>query len=267
MANDWRSLVMPPEEALWELFHEGSKVSRYDPAVPTPVVLARMAELWESFPYKGYPATELPKEPLVLDAPLGEVMKARATARNLVPRRLSLREVATIFHFAYGITRDNKDSVFPRPFRTVPSGGGLYPIELYFHTSQVEDLAAGLYHFSPIENSVQLIREGDESRKLAEALVQSQLALDSSLIVFLTAVFERSTFKYGDRGYRFTLIEAGHIVQNMALTAAALGLGAVPIGGFFDRPIDDLLGLDGLAQSTVYMVGIGEDRPPIRPAE
>jgi SagB-type dehydrogenase family enzyme len=79
----------------------------------------------------------------------------------------------------------------------------------------------------------------------------------SSLIILITAVFERSTIKYGDRGYRFALLEAGHVAQNINLVANALGLGSINLGGYFDRRADDFLGIDGLTHSTIYMAGIG----------
>jgi SagB-type dehydrogenase family enzyme len=75
-------------------------------------------------------------------------------------------------------------------------------------------------------------------------------------------MFERSTFKYGERGYRFVLLEAGHVAQNLSLTACALGMGCVNIGGFFDRKVDELLELDGLHQSTIYMAGVGDHGAP-----
>ena len=75
--------------------------------------------------------------------------------------------------------------------------------------------------------------------------------------MFVTAVFFRSTFKYGDRGYRFVLLEAGHLAQNACLAAAALGLAAAPIGGYFDRDVDRQLRLDGLSESSVYALLLG----------
>jgi SagB-type dehydrogenase family enzyme len=74
-------------------------------------------------------------------------------------------------------------------------------------------------------------------------------------------MFWRTRFKYGLRGYRFALLEAGHVVQNVLLACTALGLAAVPVGGFYDRPVDALLGADGVNESVVYAVSLG------RPAE
>jgi SagB-type dehydrogenase family enzyme len=73
----------------------------------------------------------------------------------------------------------------------------------------------------------------------------------------VAAVFGRTRFKYGLRGYRFALLEAGHVAQNVVLTATALGLAAVPLGGFYDRPTDEFLGLDGVNESTLYTIALG----------
>jgi SagB-type dehydrogenase family enzyme len=91
-----------------------------------------------------------------------------------------------------------------------------------------------------------------------------ELALGASLIVFITAIFERSIFKYGDRGYRFVFLEAGHVGQNINLVTNALGLGCTNIGGFFDRQIDDFLGIDGVTHSTIYMMAIGKKKKEYR---
>ena len=72
-------------------------------------------------------------------------------------------------------------------------------------------------------------------------------------MIFVAAVFGRTRFKYGVRGYRFALLEAGHVGQNVLLAATALGLGAVPLGGYYDRLTDEFLGLDGVNESTLYI--------------
>jgi SagB-type dehydrogenase family enzyme len=149
------------------------------------------------------------------------------------------------------------DPGFPRPFRTVPSAGAMYPLEIYFHNAHVEGLKAGLYHYNSAMNHVCILREGDESRGIGAAVVQPQIVHNASLIVFITAMFERTTYKYGDRGYRFVLLEAGHVAQNINLVVNGLGLGCVNLGGYFDRQIDDLLGLDGVTHSTIYMIAVG----------
>jgi SagB-type dehydrogenase family enzyme len=245
-------------DLVWELFHENSKAGRYDTFPSPDFVARRMERMLESLAFDHYPQIDLPLSRATLDVSLAEAITSRVTARGLAPCSLSIEQLATLLYYAYGITRDNRDTSFPRPFRTVPSGGALYPLELFFHSTHVESLEAGLYHYNPAKNCLRFLRYGDESRRLSEALVQRNLALDTSLIIFITAVFERSVFKYGDRGYRFALLEAGHVAQNLSLAATGLGLGCVSIGGYADRQIDDLLGLDGVFHSTIYLIGIGQ---------
>jgi SagB-type dehydrogenase family enzyme len=247
----------PDEPDAWSVFHENSKTSRLEPALPDAEVVARMKQLWDALPYHGHDENALPDALAALDTPLGDAILRRVTARDIAPAPMSLAQVATVLHAAYGVTRDNEDGGFPRPFRTVPSGGALYPLELYLHTSHVDGLTAGIHHFDPRAHALRLLQRGDCARQISEALVQPRLAASVSALVFVTAVFERSVFKYGNRGYRFILLEAGHVAQNINLVATALGFGCANIGGFFDRDIDRLLGLDGVRHSTVYLVGIG----------
>src|SRR5215510_10813655 len=197
-------LLRPSEtlETVWELFHENSKAGRYDNFPRPEFITQRMERMLQSLGFEQYPRIELPVVRTPLELGLAEAITARVTARRLAPIRLTLEQLATLLHYAYGVTRDNHDTIFPRPFRTVPSGGALYPLELFFHTTHVDGLEVGLYHYNPMENSLRFLKYGDDSRRLSEALVQRNLALDVSLIVFITAVFERSVFKYGDRGYR-----------------------------------------------------------------
>lgn len=241
----------------WELFHENSKTSRYDAQPSIESIRARMAELWESLPYTGYPATELPVDPSPLGLSLLEAIRTRETAREMSSTELDLRAVGTMLELSYGTTRSNEDNEFPWPFRTVPSAGALYPLEIYFHSARIEGVRAGIHHYDPSRREIRRIRDGDFTRELSEALVQPNIAVDAAMVFFITAVFERSAFKYGDRGYRFTLLEAGHVAQNLNLVANGLGLGSINIGGFYDRQVDDILRIDGIAHSTVYMVAVG----------
>jgi SagB-type dehydrogenase family enzyme len=135
-------------------------------------------------------------------------------------------------------------------------------LEIYVHSSRVEGWEPGLYHYSAAENQMRRLHTGDLHGPLSEALVQSELATNASALFFITALFERTIFKYEDRGYRFILLEAGHVAQNINLVATALGLGCLNVGGFFDRQVDVMLGLDGVTQSTIYMVAVGNQGSP-----
>jgi SagB-type dehydrogenase family enzyme len=262
MPIGWQKFVDEPQEEAdtWSLFHENSKTGRHDAPIPNNEVLARMEQMWDALVYEGYDRIALPEQMASLDMPVGETLLARSSARGFVPAAIPLDQLATILHCGYGVTRDNDGGPFPRPFRTVPSGGALYPLELYVHTAYAEGLSAGLYHFNPSLRCLRLLQRGDSARQIGEALVQPNLAFEVSALVFITAIFERSVFKYNDRGYRFILLEAGHVAQNLNIAATALGLGCINIGGFFDRDIDRFLGLDGVRSSVVYLVGIGRER-------
>lgn len=244
-------------DAAWETFHENSKIGHHDEFPSPEFVRTRMAELAEAMHFDNAPARPLPTELSGLAAPLGDAIARRASARQMRPGPVPWPALAAMLRAAYGVTHDERAAGFPRRFRSVPSGGALYPLDLFFHTVHVPELEPGLYHFNPLDETVRLLRRGDSSRGISQGLVQPGLALDCSVMVFMVASFERSVFKYGDRGYRFVLIEAGHVAQNLNLAAAALGFGTLNIGGFFDRVVDGVVGADGLNHSTLYLTAIG----------
>ena len=253
-----QKLIVPPgkEEYLWEVFHENSKLSRYhEGALSQEQILQELERYYECLPYDGYPTVALPASLRALRLTLDEAIIQRCSKRNFVPTTISLNEVGTLLTYAYGVRQRNAD--FPRSFRFVPSGGGLFPLEIYLYTSCLEGQPPGLYHYHPLKNHLCLIKEGHHRSSLAETAVQAEVIQTASVIMFLTAIFQRSVFKYGDRGYRFILMETGHVAQNIDLVAEALEMGCVNIGGFFDREVDSFLGLDGVTHSTLYMLALG----------
>jgi SagB-type dehydrogenase family enzyme len=260
--RSWQDILLPQgdEDHPWELFHENSKNGRHTPRLSEEEIKARIRELHESLPFEGFPKIELPSSLAPLKPSLEEALTARISGRNMTPCLVTLMQVATLLHFGYGVTRTNKETGLPRSFRIVPSGGALYPLEIFFYSARIEGLKAGLYHYSPSQHHLCLVREGEHARMVSESLLQPELGRGASLIIFLTAIFERSVFKYQDRGYRYILLEAGHVAQNINLVANALGFSSVNIGGFFDREIDGFLELDGITQSTIYMIAIGTPR-------
>jgi len=117
-----------------------------------------------------------------------------------------------------------------------------------------------LYHYNPIRHELRLLKSRDCTSLFSRAVVQRELVESASLVFFITAIFERTTFKYGSKGYRFVLLEAGHVAQNMVLACTGYGLGSVNICGYFDREIDAFLQIDGVFHSTVYITAVGEAR-------
>ncbi len=258
----WKKTELESDSAdmAWEQFHESSKTGRYDLALSNEQVVAEMDNLYTSLPYKNFAAIPLPHDIVEISSKFADILQARSTPTVCKPVSISLAQLHTILFFAYGETRDNRDNLYiHRPFRTVPSGGGLFPLELYFyHAGYVEGLDPGIYHYSPALNALHFVKPGNWSAELGQALVefQSHLADNLSIVVFITAMFQRSIFKYRNKGYRFCLLEAGHVAQNINLAATALNLGVINIGGFYDRKIDALLELDGIHHSILYMNGL-----------
>jgi len=246
------------EPALWELFSENSKLARWYETVSDAEERARLVSLYESLPYTALPVIALPRRLPVLDTPLSKAIESRASFREMRGETIALGHLSAILQSGYGVSdRTDTREKCERKLRVVPSAGALYPLELYVHVKRVHNLAQGLYHYHPPAHNLRLLRMGDFSREISEALIQETIPSAASFIILITAMFERSVFKYGDRGYRYIMLEAGHVAQNINLASEALGLGALNIGGFFDSDIDRLLGLDGSLHSSVYLIAVG----------
>lgn len=243
-----------------EDYHEASRVyaACADPHVTGAQRLETSLELRVSATRSVKRHPHLPCVPLP-PAELGEISLAEAVAarrsrRAFGDRAVTTVELATLLHAAYGVTGSLPST--PQLLRTAPSGGALYPLELYVLPRRVEGLETALYHYDPLRHVLERLAP-------LPVVVGSDLSPYGDLlercgaVIAITAMFWRSRFKYGHRAYRFTLLEAGHVAQNALLAAAALGLAAVPLGGFYDRTVDALLGVDGLHEASLYLVPVG----------
>ena len=145
-------------------------------------------------------------------------------------------------------------------FRTTPSAGALYPIETYLIVNSVEDLAKALYHYDIEAHALEEMKAGDFAEEMAHAALEQKMCINAQVVLVWTAVFERSKWKYAQRAYRYVYLEAGHMAQNLALAATGIGLGACQIGAFFDDEVNQILGVDGKKESTIYLSVIGHSR-------
>jgi len=257
MSHAWDEIISAgsqEEERLWELFHENSKTHRFSDVPDDEAVAAVMLELWEDLPYDGTDAVQLPGL-AVPPLPLAEAILTRRTNTAFGTDPISLQELSSLLTGGYGKT-DRPSAIGGRHFRTVPSAGALYPLELYVQARAVTGLEPGLYHFQATHGLLRRLRPLAHDA-LADTFVQPETIGAAGAVILITAVFQRTTFKYGERGYRFTLLEAGHVAQNMNLVATALRLPAVNLGGFLDRELEELLDIDGVEQSVVYALAIG----------
>jgi SagB-type dehydrogenase family enzyme len=141
--------------------------------------------------------------------------------------------------------------------RAAPSAGALYPIETYVVVNAVSGIEPGVYHYGPERHELDLIRVGDFGPEFARAALDQRMAARASVVFAWTAVFERSKWKYKQRAYRYVYLDAGHIAQNVALAAVALGLGSCQIAAIYDDEANALLQVDGSSESTLYMTVVG----------
>ncbi|MFW9937567.1 MAG: SagB/ThcOx family dehydrogenase [Candidatus Thorarchaeota archaeon] len=208
--------------------------------------------------YKVYADTikkiKLPEPDFDPSIKFWSVIKNRHSTRRFIPVPISLMDLSL---FLFGMSGLNR--IFSEyAFRTTPSAGGLYPIEIYPVINNVSGLEKGLYHYNIQEHSINLLKEGDFRRKVAEGCLDQDIAYTSAVNFIWTAVIGRSQWKYLQRCYRYIYLDAGHIGQNFYLIAEALGLGACTIGALYDDELNNLLDIDGINETTLYVGVVGK---------
>jgi len=208
------------------------------------------------------PAAELP------DVGLDVMLRSRRSCRRFTGEPLSLPELATLLYAGYGVLSSvDLDGLFLE--RSVPSGGGLYPLELSVVVQGVDGLDPGAWHYVPLGHRLESIHEhAFPPLMTAEMFLGQPYLAEASAVVVITAVVERSLWKYEDRGYRYLLLEAGHVAQNLNLCATALRLGVLNLGGFLDRDLLGVVRADPAEEIAVYGVALGrpatDDRVEVR---
>jgi len=203
-------------------------------ASPSPEATATAALAREALPP---PRTEGPLS-------LEETLLRRRSVRAYTGRALTREEVGQLLWAAQGITREGR-------YRTAPSAGALYPLELY-----VAD-AGGVWHYIPQEHALERWCAEDRRPRLCPAALSQAAVCRAPSVFVITAVFARTAQKYGDRATRYVWLEAGHAAQNLLLQAVALGLGAVPIGAFYDEQVQAALDLPS-DHAPLYLIPVGE---------
>ena len=247
-----------------ECYHEASKLYRSRALRQTDAYLiesnpnALVSTLRSAKRIKHLPATKLPP-PEFSGSTLGELLCKRRSTQTFASKAITLQQLATILYAAYGVTKRMplKNGVAEQLFRTAPSGGGLFPLDLYAAVHRVDGLPEAIYYYDSLEHSLVRVYDASPTAVLAEACIYPSAVLTSSVTLLLSASFWRTRFKYRLRAYRFTVLEAGHVAQNALLAAVSIGLGALPLGGFFETDIDRLLKNDGVNEGVLYSVGVG----------
>lgn len=192
----------------------------------------------------------LPKPATEGEMSLEKTLTHRRSVRNYADEALSLKQISQMLWAAQGET----DS---RGFRTAPSAGALYPLEMFVAAGNVEALSPGIYRYNPETHELVQTSEGDRRNDLRRgALNQSAVSRAPAVFVF-GAVFERVTGKYGKRGVQYAFMEAGHAAQNLCLQAVSLDLASVPMGAFDDKTVQRILNAEKDIRP-VYLVPVGK---------
>jgi SagB-type dehydrogenase family enzyme len=209
--------------------------------------------------YKKYPSARLIKLPMAFPSqtlPVSEAIKRRRSIRSFSPNALSLNDLSFLLWASTGVQRKERDY----EFRTVPSAGALYPIETYLIINKVEDLEKAVHHYDIKTHALEELRVGDFAEAVAHAALEQKMLLKSPVVLIWTGVFERSKWKYAQRAYRYVYLDAGHIAQNLALSATSIGLGSCQIGAFFDDEVNQIIEVDGINESVIYLSVVGHPR-------
>jgi len=198
------------------------------------------------------PATsiKLPAARLDSSVSLEKVLCARRSIREFTTQPLELSQVSQLAWAAQGLTG-------PEAHRTAPSAGGLYALELYIIAGKVNGLPAGVYRYDLLTHELVSLLTADMPLELSRAALDQTSITQAAAIFAISAVYERISSKYGDRGIRYAHMEAGHAAQNLLLQAVALGLGAVLVGAFNDGKVKRLLNLSK-QETPLYLIPVGK---------
>lgn len=251
---------------LWPLaaraFHFSTKIAEYSTREEDKRYFERNLKGKKGPPiYKTYPGNV--KTRLLSssgpEAPLFGTLGERKTTREFSGAPISLKQFSRIVRTTWGKESFYETIAFGRLLhKSSPSAGARHPIETYVIVNNVTGVSPGLYHYSVLDDSLELLKAGDVSDKCVEYCAGQDWVRRASAVFFMTAVVARTQWKYRDpRAYRALLLDTGHLSQTFLLTSTALGLGAFCIGIIADLLIEKDLGLDGVSETALFAVGVG----------
>ncbi len=241
-----------------KLFHRTSKDHTDGGAVHIPTDDSQWPKSWTTIFYKTYEL--LPKHIFSRKTPkhdpgLFSSITNRKSGRSFAPAPITNEELSTLLLYSCGEIIQSESSTK----RAQPSGGPQYPVEAYVLVFRPhDDLSAGVYHYNVRDHTLECMSTREFTKFDIEKLFVYPWVQDVAAAIVLTGVFSRTKEKYGQRGYRYALLEAGHIGQNVYLVSGALGLQCCGVGGSYDTAIEDLLDIDGEYESALYTLAVGK---------
>lgn len=219
-----------------------------------------MPKEWETVYFKEYPRMPkifLPK-PKNLDFPLGKSITGRKSERDFNGESIDLGNLSQILFYSAGII-EKKENDWNKTRRAYPSGGARFPLEIYLIILRGnQELNEGAYHYNIKEHLLEELLKKEELKGGICSIIWQDMIFTAPAILVVSAVFERNTMKYKERGYRYILFEAGHLGQNIYLVSTALNLKCCALGGFDDDKFNDFLDIDGKDESVLYSFAVGK---------
>ncbi|MBF0384991.1 MAG: SagB/ThcOx family dehydrogenase [Candidatus Omnitrophica bacterium] len=184
---------------------------------------------------------------------LEQAISSRRSQKDYTGRPISVEQLSQLLFAAYGVT--GKD--FDRPLRSAPSAGAIYPFEIYAAVNNVKEISPGIYKYDGLTHSLKFLRGGEFLREIISASYGQDFMEESSVVLILSVSPDKMIERYGQRGWRYLYMEAGHISENIYLEAVSLGLGSVSVGAFIDEQMDKVLGVDGIKEKVLYLQSVG----------
>ncbi len=208
--------------------------------------------------YPGKPRVALPAR---VDEPartLAEIVRQWAPAEGFAGAAISLAQLGRLLHFTNGVTLKAPSGEKGPARRAAPSAGALYSGEVYVAAARVQGLPSGIYYYEVGQHRLVEVAVGFEPARLADAIEPSGSIETAAATILLTNVFGRYSWRYANRGYRYALIDSGHIGENLRLAAASAGLAQRDFLLFRDDLLNELLAIDGVVESvcSVHAVGL-----------
>lgn len=211
---------------------------------------------WKKIYYKSYPRLEnikLPNPKLPLNN-YKTILFNRRSSRMFSKEPIGMHKISSLLYYSAGLKSNNFQQVNGNRF--YPSGGGRYPLEVYFLSLNTE-LPKGLYHYQLKSHSLEKILD-IESLEINKYFIYDWVS-KSSAIILITSIFDRSNIKYKERAYPYTLIETGLLTELFYLNAAALNLNLCALAGFIEPKFNELLDIDGVAETLLLTMALGEE--------
>jgi SagB-type dehydrogenase family enzyme len=247
------------ERILADYYHERTKHSRLS-------VMGKSGGLeWSSQPkvfkeYSDAEVVELPKPLSGAGMSIGAAIEAcRRPVRGLGQDAVSLRDLSTLLYMTNGVTGELRYPGITYYLRAAPSAGALYPIVTYVLVRNVSDLPPGLYHYAVSGHKLHRLRGGHALNKdLAALVAHGDFVENAPVTLIFTAIYFRSSWKYGERAYRYCLLDAGHLAVQTMLAARGLGYRSKLIGRFDDSKVNAFLTVDEEQEGTLLILPVGK---------